>query len=693
MSHSGTPTGRAPKELKSILLAVSVRVAVYAFLCLVVLISLADFHSLSLHSPVAPPTPEQSAVSGPGWPHFRGPTYDAHSSETELANTWPAQGPPILWSKEIGPGYSGFIVHGNRAYTQTQALTEQKVLALDADTGQVLWQHGYNWPYQAGGMFPGPRSTPTWSNDRVYFVSPTGLLGCLNALDGHPLWSVNVVEKFDGRGASFGYACSPVVEDGKIILPVGGPSASMVALNADTGTTAWTSGASPASYSSALPITFQGRRQIVTFLQNTLAGFDLQTGRLLWEQSYLRGFEEHAAALLYDEPYLRATQAYRAGSDLYALEAGAPGENIDGVPVCGIKRVRHDAQMSNDVASSVMVDGFVYGFDLREMQANGGRPSRGSFRCMDFKTGQVRWSSDRPGQSTILVADGKLFLFNDSGQLLLLRINPDHYEELGRADIFPGETCWTAPALDHGRLYLRSPTRAACLYVGNPQNMTPRQRTLTAPATTIPKTVHTNRTWLVGAERDYPFEMPDVRELKRWYLFSLCALAAAAMLAGITFGISRVGLAQQSERPAAIVFWIGLFTFGTITTPLVNHFSAQFIFTWPLTLIAVHQIALAAVSRPRKPHQDKRIDWPAIASTGLLFLSCLLYFKLTKQLSLIPGWYFLLAFPAAWPLAVPAARRLHRPNSLAQNILWLFAVFTVYFWAAGTIMLVRTALG
>ena len=70
-------------------------------------------------------------------------------------------------------------------------------------------------------MFPGPRATPTWSNGRIYFASPNGLVGCVNAADGHPVWSINVLERFDGRGAGFGYACSPVVEDGMVIMPVG----------------------------------------------------------------------------------------------------------------------------------------------------------------------------------------------------------------------------------------------------------------------------------------------------------------------------------------------------------------------------------------------------------------------------------------------------------------------------------------
>jgi outer membrane protein assembly factor BamB len=683
------------QNLRRIAGAIAARVLVYVILFLIVIFALVDFSSPPRHSLVPPRNFAAADASGPGWPHLRGPGYDGRSDETELADAWPAKGPPVLWTREIGAGYSGLIVQGGRVYTQTQSLTGQSVLALDADTGQTIWEHGYGWPYQAGGMFPGPRATPTLFHGRVYFAAPNGLIGCLDAADGHPLWSLNVLQKFDGRGAGFGYACSPLVEDGKVILPVGGPAASLVALDAGTGAIRWASGGAPASYCSAMPITFQGRRQVVVFLQNTLAGFDLQTGRLLWEQAYSKGFEEHAAALLYDEPYLRAMQAYRAGSDLYELEAAATGDTNgpvgEGVPGCRIKPVRHDAQMSNDIASSVLVDGFIYGFDLREMQASGGRPSHGTVRCMDFKTGKVRWSSDRPGQANMLAADGKLMMLNDSGQILLVRINPNHYEELGRADVFPGETCWTAPALDHGRLYLRSPTRAACLFVGKPEQMSPRQRALAALPAAIPTVAPANLTWLIGAEREYPFEMPDQRELTRWYLFSVIALATAGMLAGIMAGILRFWRGRWSRLPAAGVFFGGLFVIGIIATPLTNRHGSQFVFTWPLALLAVHQIALAAVSRSRQPRQTKPTDWTGIAGALVLVLTCVFYFKCTRRLNLAPAWYFLVALPAAWPLAIPAARRLCRAGRLAGDILWMFAVFSLYFWAAGGIMMLRTA--
>ncbi len=87
------------------------------------------------------------------WPQWRGPTHDAISVETGLAESWPDSGPPVLWTKEIGKSYSSFIAVGDRVWTQTQTLYEQAVVCLDAETGEAIWSQRYGWPYDGGGLY------------------------------------------------------------------------------------------------------------------------------------------------------------------------------------------------------------------------------------------------------------------------------------------------------------------------------------------------------------------------------------------------------------------------------------------------------------------------------------------------------------------------------------------------------------
>src|SRR4051794_33976365 len=74
------------------------------------------------------------------WPHLRGPQYNGLSTETGLADAWPAAGPPLLWTRQLGQGFSGFVVAQGKAFTQRQTPAGQYLLCLDPDSGQTLWE-------------------------------------------------------------------------------------------------------------------------------------------------------------------------------------------------------------------------------------------------------------------------------------------------------------------------------------------------------------------------------------------------------------------------------------------------------------------------------------------------------------------------------------------------------------------------
>ena len=121
------------------------------------------------------------------WPQLRGPTLNGQSNE-RLADQWPDSGPAVVWQRSLGQGYSAFVVVGNQAFTQTQSAFGQMVVCLDASNGETIWEHRYAAPYEPLGIYPGPRSTPSVTNGRVYFVTPDCEMGCLNANSGRPIW-------------------------------------------------------------------------------------------------------------------------------------------------------------------------------------------------------------------------------------------------------------------------------------------------------------------------------------------------------------------------------------------------------------------------------------------------------------------------------------------------------------------------
>ncbi len=678
------------QQITAVARAVGLRLALWGGLTIVALVAIGDFGWLLRPAPSGGESAQEPGLLAEGfdWPHHRGPHYNSVSDETGLADSWPPSGPPLLWRTKIGRGYSGMIAVGDRVYTQTQTLSGQSVVCMEADTGRPIWEHQYGWPYEAAGMYPGPRATPSWHSGRVYFAAPDGLVGALTARDGRLLWSVNVNQKFAGRGTGFGYSSIPLVEDGKVILPVGGPGASVVALDALTGSTVWASGDELASYSSVIPIQLGGRRRIVALLQNALTVLDPDTGQILWKRRYSTGYDEHSTLPLYEEPYLMVARPFRHGAEAYRLEVPET-DSGEASPKLAVKVVWQGNQMSNDVASSVLVDGHVYGFDLRDVQARAHRPSRGEFKCLELATGKVLWSTARPGHASVIAADGKLILFNDCGEAILARVSPAGYVELGRTQVFRDEICWTAPALARGRLYLRSPSSVACLDVGRPQGLDTRQLAPANAAGEVRRAAPRNLMALVGKEREYPFDPPDLEELVRWYGWSTAILLAAAAVAGLLQAMVRFGWPERTTWTGRAAFWCSAMLLGAVATPAINRSSEEFVFTWPVCVFAIHQLTLTAIVGAGRQPDRSGPRWVSVAALGAMVAICLFYFLASRRLGLAVTWVFLVGLAPSWPVAVPAAYRLSRPGNLWRDAAWAMVSFTAYFWVSGAFSLVR----
>jgi hypothetical protein len=491
---------------------------------------------------------------------------------------------------------------------------------------------------------------------------------------------LNLIEKFGSRGIDFGYSCSPLVEEGLVILPAGGEQASVVALDAHDGSTVWATGDEPASFSSAIPIDVQGKRYVVALMRNALVLTDLRRGQTFWKDMVSQGYDEHAAFPLYDPPFLMIAGPFRAGSKAYRVDLATTNDN--GSPAVTVSEAWSSRLMSNDVSSSLVIDGYVYGFDLRDIQSRHYRPSRGHFRCMKLETGQEVWSTDRTGHASLIAADGKLILLNDAGEVLLVRATHERYEELARTQVFHDEICWTAPALHRGRLYLRSPTKAACLYVGDPLSPGVRARASAMSTSDLPQTKRIRLNWLLGGRRGCPADRPGSNVLWRWYWLSvLTVLGPAALLAAAAFLVVRTKWPVAARRLALAVFWSATFAGGIAAAELLNRLAPSFVYTWPVSLFAAHQVAVIAILWGRQEGCGPKAWWTAVAA-GLGFLAlCVTYFHACRILGLSSEWAFLAGFLPSWPVAIPVAYRLRRGRHLAEHVLWAAVSFTAYYLA------------
>ena len=182
----------------------------------------------------------QSAFAG-DWPEFMGPARDQTSPETEILDSMPAGGPPLLWDKEIGTGYSAPSVRGKLLVLHHRVAGEEVVEAFDAASGESRWRFGYPSSFtDPFGFNNGPRCTPLLTEDRCFTMGAEGVLLCVELATGKQVWRRDTQKDFEVPPAFFGAGSSPLLEGGLLIVQVGGqPDSCLVAFDAATGKTVW----------------------------------------------------------------------------------------------------------------------------------------------------------------------------------------------------------------------------------------------------------------------------------------------------------------------------------------------------------------------------------------------------------------------------------------------------------------------
>ena len=137
------------------------------------------------------------------WPQWNGPTRDGRLSPWTQASDIPKSGIPLLWKKPIGYGYSGPVVANGRAFVTDYQLAsgkitnnagtrdrlegKERIVCLDAKSGETIWTHAYDRKYALS--YPGgPRATPVVVEGTVISLGAEGDLICLSAESGKVLW-------------------------------------------------------------------------------------------------------------------------------------------------------------------------------------------------------------------------------------------------------------------------------------------------------------------------------------------------------------------------------------------------------------------------------------------------------------------------------------------------------------------------
>lgn len=391
-----------------------------------------------------------AAAHGGDWPQILGPNRTGVAAADErLAATWPADGPPVVWSRDVGSGYAGPAVAGDRTVLFHRVGRREVVEALEAATGRTLWKSDHDTTFvpQVGGG-DGPLCTPVVHAGRVITFGAEGVLSCDDFATGRRLWSRSTQREFTVSVGYFGAGSTPLVVGDRVIVNLGGRGDSGIAAFAlETGETLWQRTAEGASYSAPVTVAVAGATHVLMVTRLSCLLLDPATGDVRWRFPFgQRGPTVNAATpvVIGGDRFL-VTSAYGIGCVCAAFDRDGATPLWQGA-----------GPLATQYCTPILVGDHLYCIDGRD------DVPPADFVCVEAATGRETWRDRGFGYGTLVCADGKLVVAKTDGELLLVRPDPAGLDVLARCRPLAG-TVRALPALAGGRLYLRDDDRLTCL--------------------------------------------------------------------------------------------------------------------------------------------------------------------------------------------------------------------------------------
>ena len=396
-----------------------------------------------------------AGAQGADWAQWRGPHSDGKSAETGLLKKWPTGGPKLLWKAEgIGQGYSGVAIVGDVLYTMGNKDGKdgrETVFALDlGKRGAISWATDLG-KAEYKSNYPGPRSTPTVDGDRLYVVGTMGRLVCLETGSGKIVWRKEYVDDWGGVVPRWGFAESPLIDGNLLICMPGGHKGSVVALDKMTGKEAWASTfGDKASYSSLIKVRHGGVEQYVGFSFEGVVGVAAADGNLLWRYNAPGHRADWGNVNVMNPVWFDggvfASSGYKTGGGMATIVKAEDGFKAE-------EAWFSRGTMQNHHGGLILHNGDLYGCsDPRE------------FKCIDFKTGKVKWESSQAGKCSVLYADGMLYCRDEKGPISLVKAAPDAFELCGQFDQpeRSKEKAWPHLVIANACMYVRDQDILLC---------------------------------------------------------------------------------------------------------------------------------------------------------------------------------------------------------------------------------------
>jgi outer membrane protein assembly factor BamB len=428
-----------------------------------------------------------AASSASNWPQYRGPNASGLDDSAPLPTTWNVEtGENVRWQTPIpGLAHASPIVWGDRVYVATavqagakselkvglygnidsvkeKEVNEWRLLALDKSTGRVLWNTlGHQGVPKVARHTKATHcnSTPATDGRRIVAIFGSEGLFCFD-VTGKLLWKKDLGAMDSGYfqvpTAQWGFASSPVIHEGKVILLCDVQKDSFLAsFDLTDGRELWRARRTDVpTWSTPTVVTAAGRTQIAVNGWHHTGGYDFATGRELRKLD--GGGDIPVPTPIAGHGLIYFTSAHGRMRPMRAVKADASGDlTPDDATTLKPGMAWTQDRMGNYMQTPILVGERLYGC-----------ADVGLLTCFDARTGRVhfseRLSRTSEGYTASPVSDGRhLFFTSELGNVFVLPAS-DKFSIVATNKL--GETCLSTPAISDGALFFR--TRDKLIAVG-----------------------------------------------------------------------------------------------------------------------------------------------------------------------------------------------------------------------------------
>jgi outer membrane protein assembly factor BamB len=350
-------------------------------------------------------------------------------------------------------GHSSPLFVDGKVYVFARQGEEEVLLALDGATGKELWRAAqpiaYNMHPAARAHGKGPKSTPVYSNGKIYTFGITGVLSCHDARAGRLLWRKEFSKQYPQTSPLYGTAMSPIIDRGLLIAHVGGPDkGALTAFDSETGVVKWAYDADGPAYASPLVVTLAGVRQIVTFTQKEFVGVSAADGKLLWKLPAKSSYDENAVTpIAYKDMLIFA----REDQGITAIRLTKQGQQLIA------QEVWNNRENELYMSTPVIEGNLLFGMSAR---------NKGQVFSIDADTGKTLWqSAGRMAENIAFLNAGKLLLLlTNDAKLIVLPSSAKEYKPIAEYTVANSPT-WAHPVVNGNHILIKDETTLTSLTI------------------------------------------------------------------------------------------------------------------------------------------------------------------------------------------------------------------------------------